>query len=358
MAFGICRQEPLCYEFVPVMQAPVEWLWCLFFLDDFYHVAYDRCISFVMLPNLFIFLASLFLIVKGATLATAYAGKLAQSFRLSKYIVGFIVVAVISILPETFISVSAAFQGMSAFGLGTLFGSNIADLTLVFALIVFFSGRGIRVESKILKNRIIYPFLLLLPLILGLDGYFSRLEGMALLIAGGAFYYLALKETSGASKTIVDPKSRLKSVLWLFFSMALLLIGSHFIVVSASQIAGGLGVNPVIIGMLIVGLGTTIPELVFSLNAVKKKDDSLAVGDILGTVLADATIVVGILALIQPFAFPQKIVYITGVFMVLASIILFAFMHSKRTLSRKEGFALFLFWLTFVAVEFFVNGRG
>lgn len=81
----------------------------------------------------------------------------------------------------------------------------------------------------------------------------------------------------------------------------------------------------------------------------------MAVGDILGTVLADATIVVGLLALVRPFVFPQRIIYLTGFFMVLASIILFACMKSKRRISRKEGLALFLIWVLFVVAELIAN---
>jgi cation:H+ antiporter len=89
-----------------------------------------------MTQNLFIFACSLFLVVKGATLATKYSARLARCFRLSKYVVGFIVVALISILPETLIAISSALKGVPAFGLGTLFGSNVADLTLVFAILI------------------------------------------------------------------------------------------------------------------------------------------------------------------------------------------------------------------------------
>lgn len=98
-----------------------------------------------------------------------------------------------------------------------------------------------------------------------------------------------------------------------------------------------------------------MPELFFSLKPMKKKDDSLAIGDILGTVLADITIVVGILALVSPFFFPQKIIYITGMFMVAALFVLFHFMRSGRTISKKESYSLFAFWLVFVFVEFVVN---
>lgn len=308
-----------------------------------------------MFTNIFIFIVALYMVIKGSTMATIYAARLAESFRLSKYTVGFIIVAVISILPETFIAINAALDGIPSFGLGMLFGSNIADLTLIFAILVLYAGRGLKVEAKILKNHVVYPFLLLFPLILGLDGYYSRIEGVALIVAGAAFYYIALRDGTDGSVPEINGNDRYKSFGLLILSMAILLIGAHFTVTSATAVANGLGISPILIGMLIVGLGTTMPELFFSLRSIKKKDDSLAIGDLLGTVLADATIVVGILAIVNPFAFPQKIIYITGAFMVVASFILFRFMRSGRTLTKREAWILFIFWALFVVVEFIVN---
>lgn len=308
-----------------------------------------------MMNEIFIFIVALFMVIKGATLATKYAASLAESFRLSKYTVGFIIVAVISILPETFISINAAIEGVPSFGLGMLFGSNIADLTLLFAGLVFFAGRGLKIESKILKSHAVYPFILLIPLVLGLNGHFSRVEGITLIIAGAIFYYLALRNGVDGTIPLKKGTNRLKNGLLLLVSMAVLLIGAHFTVTSATSLANYIGVSPILIGMLIVGLGTTMPEFFFSLKSVKSKDDSLAVGDILGTVLADATIVVGILALVSPFSFPQKIIYVTGVFMVVASFMLFYFMKSGRRITKKEAHLLFIFWVVFVTVEFIVN---
>ncbi len=309
-----------------------------------------------MLTSIFVFIFALYLVIKGSTMATRYAGRLAESLRLSKYTVGFIIVAVISILPETFIAINAAIKGIPSFGLGMLFGSNVADLTLVFAVLIFSAGRSLKVESKILKSHMVYPLLLLLPLILGLDGYFSRLEGVALITTGAAFYYISLRNGHASGKAArFSRHSRLSSSLLLLFSMLVLLTGAHFTVTSASALAASLGVSPILVGMLIVGLGTTMPELFFSLRSIRKRDDSLAIGDVLGTVLADATVVVGILALVNPFAFPTRIIYITGIFMVAASFMLFQLMRSGRALTRREAVVLFLFWLTFVVVEFVAN---
>lgn len=308
-----------------------------------------------MVQNIYVLAISLFLVIGGSILATKYSVRLANNFRLSKYIVGFIIVAVISILPETFISVNASLSGIPAFGLGTLFGSNITDLTLVFAVIIFLARRNIKIESRILNNNIVYPFLFLIPLILGLEGYYSRTEGYALIITGITFYYFVFKNGVQEAPNIKNNKNRFKNAAFLIGSMAILLIGAHYTVTSATSLANSLGLTPILVGMLIVGIGTTIPEMLFSVQAVRNHDDSLAVGDILGTVLADATIVVGILAVINPFSFPRNIIYVTGIFMIIASFILSYFMYTGKTISKKEGILLFIFWLVFVLTEYNIN---
>ena len=275
-----------------------------------------------MIENLLIFIFSLLLVVKGATLATKYSAKLAENFHFSKYIVGFVIVAFISIIPETFISINSAIAGIPEFGLGTLFGSNVADLTLIFAILIIYAGRGIKIESKVLKNVRLYPFFLFLPLLFGLNGSYSRIEGVALIVAGSLFYYLVFKNGVEISERLNNGNGKYKNILLLLVAMAMLLVGSHFTVTSATDLAHALKVSPILIAMLVVSLGTTMPEFFYSLKSVKKKDDGLAIGDIMGSVLADATIVVGVLAVISPFSFPIKIAYITGVFMVVASLVL------------------------------------
>jgi cation:H+ antiporter len=294
------------------------------------------------------------MVMQGATLATRYSARVAESFNFSRYVVGFLVIAVISILPELLISVNAALGDDSSFGLGLILGSNIADLTLIVALVALCAGRGLKVEPKIIKNHWLYPFILVLPLILGLDGAFTRVEGGALVLVGIIFYYLSIKKEGALSSPGASRKRRAGDFLWLVWSLCLLLVGSHFAVTSVTTLAGLWGVSTVFIAMLLVALGTTIPELSFSIKAVRQKNDSLAVGDLLGTVLADATIVIGLIALIRPYTFPRTTIYIGGVFMVAAAFILFSFMRSGRKVTLMEAFALFVLWATFAAVEFII----
>jgi cation:H+ antiporter len=308
-----------------------------------------------MLLSFVFLLISLFIVIKSANFAIRYSTYLAENFNLPKYIIGFAVVAVISILPETFISVASAIEKIPSFGLGTLFGSNVADMTLIFALVIFFSGRKLKIESRLIKNRFLHIGAMIVPILLGLNGYYSRLDGVLLILVGVMFYYIILKKNIyvvGVNRE----KFKIKYLIFLLFSMGGLLLGSHFTVKYGVELASGLNVSRILIGMLVVGLGTTLPELFFSIKAAKHHHDDLALGDILGTVVADATIVVGTMALINPFSFNLNIIYVTGVFMFLAIFLLFHFMKSDRILSKKEAILLFIFYIIFVFTEFFVNG--
>lgn len=307
-----------------------------------------------MFLSFVILLISLFVVIKSANFAIKYSTSLVEVFNLPKYIVGFAIVAVISILPEAFISVTSALEGIPSFGLGTLFGSNIADMTLVFALVIFLSGKKLKIESQFIKNKFLYLGAISIPIILGINGYYSRMEGVLLILVGLSFYYVILKKNLHFTK-INREKFRIEHIIFLLLSMGGLLLGSHFTVKYGVSLAQGLGVRPILIGMLVVGLGTTLPELFFSVKAAKKYQDELALGDILGTVVADATIVIGIMALINPFSFNIRIIYITGFFMFISMFLLFYFMKSDKILSKKEAVFLFIFYIVFVLTEFFVN---
>ncbi len=175
-----------------------------------------------MIENLLIFVFSLFLIIRGATLATKYSAKLAENFHLSKYIIGFIIIAFISILPETLVSINSAIQGIPEFGLSTLFGSNVADLSLIFAILIIYTGREIKIESKILKDIHLFPFFLLLPLILGLNGHYSRIEGATLILSGALFYLMVFKNSANTLSFPHNKEGKYKNFFFLSLFLNLL----------------------------------------------------------------------------------------------------------------------------------------
>lgn len=307
-----------------------------------------------MVINFVLLIIFLLVLIKTADWSIRYSTLLAEGLNLSKFVIGYMVVAIISILPETFISLTAAFDGVPEFGLGTLLGSNVADLTLVIALIIFFSGHALKVESKIINNGWLQIGILLVPLILGFDGQFTRLEGVALLVAGIIFYYFTLKGSMSELK-VAHHRFYLKNLVLLVGSMICLMLSAKWTVDYGVNFAHNLGINPLFVGMFIVALGTTLPEMMFSVRAAKRNHDSLAIGDILGTVTADATIVVGLLAVVSPFVFPQRLIYITGGFMMLAMMLLFRFMKTGKQISKIESLALFALYLLFLLTEIFLS---
>ena len=281
----------------------------------------------MVIINLILFLMSLAVLVKCSDLSVKYSAKFARIFNFPEFIISFFIVAFISVLPEGTISIISALNGEPGLGFGTLIGSNVADLTFVLGVVVLFSLKGISVKSKILKNNYFYLVLLLLPLALGFDGRFSRFDGAVLLIAGSIFlmkiYSESKKNISGEK---IQKRNSLTTFIFLFFSVVVILISAFYTVKFAVAFASDIKLPAIFIGLTILALGTCLPELIFSIKAVRRNHDSLALGDILGTVITDATLILGLVALISPFSYHPYSFYMTGTAMFLAGILLTFFM--------------------------------
>jgi len=310
-----------------------------------------------MLAEFALLIGFMILLIKSANYAITYSSRLARMFRLSEFVVSFFIVAIISVAPESTISIISAIKGIPEFGLGTLLGSNVADLTLVFGIVALFSMNGVRVKSEILKNDFFYLGLLLLPLILGLDGQFSRIEGAALVLGGGIFFFIISVESKMFRKKFnnLRAKSFLKDFLLLVLSLGFLVVSAQFAVEFGIRFANEIKIPPILIGLTMVSIGTCLPELLFSLKSVKTNHEALALGDILGTVITDATVILGIVALIHPFSFEPIQIYVTGLAMFLGGILVVLFMRSDKILSKKEGIFLLMFYIFFLIVEFVIS---
>jgi cation:H+ antiporter len=234
-----------------------------------------------------------------------------------------------------------------------LFGSNVADLTLILALVIFFA-RELKIQKNILQMNRLFLFAISTPLLFGINGHYSRLEGILLVLIGILFYIYIIKKSRNEVSSVTYEFSA-KNFLLLLFCMGALLASAHFTVEYGVALAQDLKVPPLLIGMFLVGLGTTLPEMFFSIKAVNKHHDGLALGDILGTVITDATILVGIMAIISPFSFAPKIAYGSAFFMFLAAAFLFYLMKTDRTLTKNEGVLLVLVYIAYAFVEFYLN---
>ncbi|MDD4353270.1 MAG: hypothetical protein PHN56_02310 [Candidatus Nanoarchaeia archaeon] len=310
-----------------------------------------------MIENLIFLFIFLLLLTKSAEYAIKYSKIVARKLHISEFIISFFIVALISALPEGTISILSAINGEPQLGLGTLIGSNVADLALVFGIAAIASGTGISVKTKLLKKDMFYLALLFFPVLSGLDGYYSRLEGVILIVAGLSFFF-SLSSSSNLFKKkeySVTPKFFIKNLLFLIFSLALLIISAHYTIKYGVILANGLGLPEVLIGLTVISIGSCLPELIFSLKAIRNKRDELALGDILGTVITDCTILVGIMALISPFSFDPMITYVTGFAMFFAGVIVTIFINTEKLLTKKEGIILLIFYIIFLAVEFYIH---
>ena len=311
----------------------------------------------MIITNLIFFLASLLVLIKFAGHAIKYSSHLAKILRFPEFIVSFFIIALISVLPEATVSIMSSFNGEPELGLGTLLGSNIVDLTLVFGIVAFFASKGIKVKSKILGDNFFYLIILLFPLILGFDGRFSRLDGLILVLLGSLFFVKIYKDNRRFHKTVHHRKKQpfLKILYFLILSFVIILLSAFLTVKFAVNFAHDAKLPAILIGITILAMGTCLPELIFSIRAVRKNHDSLALGDIMGTVITDASIILGLIALISPFDCNSYNLYITGTAMFLAGLLTTIFMKSEKSINKKEGVLLILFYLLFVVIAFYIN---
>ncbi|HLC33205.1 MAG TPA: hypothetical protein VJJ82_05230 [Candidatus Nanoarchaeia archaeon] len=303
-----------------------------------------------MYQEVIVFLVACFVLYKAGFYAVKSVTHLARALRVTEFVTSFILIAFISSLPEAFISIVAAFEGDPSLGIGTLLGSNIADLTLILG-IVGLAGRGLRIHSSIIRKDIYFVALTILPVLLGIDGTLSRIDAIVLLCAGIGFAYVLIKERAYFHEEHHEHDHLLKSVIVLLVSLAALLLSAHAIVWSTHSLAIGLGVSSLLLGLVFTALGTTLPELTFSLQSIKKKHASLALGDILGVVVVDATIMVGLTALIMPITLNLFVFGVVGVFTAFAAVFAVLFMRSGKMLSTEESLTLIFFYVAFVVAQ-------
>ena len=307
-----------------------------------------------LVDNVLVLVLLLLLLGKSASWAVRAAVKTARIAGLNELVISIVVITAISILPETIISIISAFRGSPSLGLGTLLGSNVVDLTFVLGVMAVFSRKKIAVESTFIKKDYLFLGFLLPPLILGFTGHFSRLDGIILILASLVFFY-AMTQVKTPRPSITLPEERTplaREAMILVLSLLAMGGSAYYVVKYAEAIATSIGVTPALIGLTVIAIGTCLPELIFSFRAISRRHPTLALGDVFGTVITDANLVLGITAFIHPFSFNPRLIIVTGIFMLLAGLFSLELLRSDRALTRSEGFLLLVFYGLFITVEF------
>lgn len=262
----------------------------------------------LLLAGIFV-IVGLILLIWSADRFVYGASSLARTFGISPMIVGLTIVAMGSSAPEMLVSSSAAWQGYINTSVGNALGSNITNVLLVIGAAALL--KPIAVSSITLKRE--YPLLILCSL-LGAwfisDSNLTRAEGILLLLAFAGFILLLIylaKHTSSDDPLIAEidaempqPTSKARSLLWLIAGLILLLASSQLLVHGAITIARIAGVSDLIIGLTIIAVGTSLPELAASVIGIIKGEDDLALGNIIGSNIFNILAVLGLGAVIGP----------------------------------------------------------
>ncbi len=307
-----------------------------------------------MIIHILFFLLACIVLVKSADVLVGALVKIAYFLNLSEFTVGFIIMALATSIPELFIGISSAFNKTPVLSLGDVIGSNILDLTLVAGLIIILA-KGIKVKGQTVnKNNLYILAIVIILLLLSLDQNLSRLDGGILLLIYSVYITKQFAERKKFKKILKNGIITGIPTQFLLFLIGVvaLLISASFVVEFASLIALDLNLPLVLVGLIVVSIGTSLPELVFEIKAVTSGHKGMAMGDLLGSFITNITLVIGIVALISPIVIENFILFLTSaVFMLLIVFIFVLFTRSKKELSWQEGMILIMFYIGFVIIE-------
>jgi len=305
--------------------------------------------------TILILLAGIAIVVYGADEAIKQLLGLSKFFCLSAFVVGVVIAGTLAVLPELSIGVLSALGGTSTFGLGLIFGANVADLTLVIGVVVLIAGEQ-KITGEMLKSLRIAFVAVLLPVFLLLDGEISTFDGI-ILVAGFVVYVIWLLMRGRGDREVAERMRLSKrvvrlgiTVFLLIIGITVLFIGSSLVTDSAQVLSETLGLPLFLIG-LVVAIGTCLPEMAFAIRATEA-EGSIGIGNILGNVLADSMLVIGIIALIQPIRLHSIVSPLTAGVFVAASAV-FVYMRSKDgDINKRDGTLLIGAYVLFVLIQY------
>jgi cation:H+ antiporter len=316
---------------------------------------------------LFLIFGFSLLLIKATDIIIVNLKAFSQKTRLGQFAITTSLLALATSLPELIVCLTAALEGEQNLALGNIIGANIANLSLVIGGAAFFGG-VVTVRGLFLRRDVFYTFLAgAAPMVLLFDKSLSRIDGLVLLALYG-FYNTAvmrernqqLAEAKGEEEGFIrhlirrlNHQGTKKELGWLFLGVAFLLFSAEMIVNLAGIMAVTLNLPLLLIGLFVVSVGTTLPELTFSLKAIREHEPSMVFGNLLGSVVANGTLIIGLVALISPFRIQAFDKYLLA---TLAFVTIFGFFYlfirSKHRLERWEGIILFGVYLLFVLLEF------
>lgn len=298
---------------------------------------------------------SLIIVLKSSDLAIYGISNYAKKLGISHYLIGFLVVAVGTSLPELVASITGAFANQTSMIFGTVVGSNISDLTLVLGIMAI-AGKKIKIEHPIVGKTFFQTLALVaLPVILVSDGSLTRPDGIILLAGFGAYIAsLWLKEGKlGKMKKDVKLKTLWRDGFIFAGCIVALLLGARWLIYSSSQIAAIAGIPPYVVGLTLIALGTSLPEVMVEVKSILKGISSLAFGDLIGSIVANSTLVLGVVALINPIQIEFNSILFATMIMI-GAVLLGLYFMARKEITWKHGILLVGIYAAFFAMQFFI----
>jgi cation:H+ antiporter len=314
----------------------------------------------MFMPILFIVIG-LVLLAGGGELLLRGAVSFARLLKLSPALVGLTIVAAATSVPELAVSLSAAIKGSSDIAVGNVVGSNIVNITLILGVAALIGGLAIGGRTIKLE----YPVLALITwafIVLAKDGLIDGFDGSLLLVIYVLFtvYMVSLvrgqmtpqeeADFAAESQKMGGRGGFVPASLFLVAGIALLWGGAEVTVAGAIDIAKTFGMSDRVVGLTIVAVGTSLPEIVASVISSLKGRDDVAVGNLIGSNLFNVLVILGITALVKPIGINPDIITSDNWWMLAATLLIFPFMYTHLRISRLEGGVLVGFYAIYVAI--------
>lgn len=314
-----------------------------------------------MIVVFLLFTLGLFILIKGSDLLVDGASSLAQSFNISTIAIGLTIVAFGTSAPELLVAIVSSTKGANDLALGNIFGSNIANILLILGASAIISP--IHIPHNTIWKEI--PFTLLGAVVVTILGIREQIDGFELSsinlnstdtintisVSGGMilllFFAIFIYYTFSISKNSQDEITKIrslpikKSILFIIVGLAGLAIGSYLLVENAVNIASELGLAQGFIGLTIVALGTSLPELVTSVNAARKGHSELAVGNVVGSNIFNIFLILGLTSIINPIPITgQNLADILALLAVTIFMFILIFIFTARKVGKLEGYLM------------------
>lgn len=293
------------------------------------------------------------LLVKGADAFVDGCSGIAKRLGIPQIVIGLTIVAMGTSIPEAAVSITAALKGNADISVGNILGSNILNVLIILGLTSAIIPISIQKSSLLIDM----PFMIIVTLIFILmgksDNSISRLEGgflwLLFILYLGYLFYLSKKNKE---ETVSTKKPVWQLIIEMIGGAVIVVIGSNLTVNAASEIARTIGLSERFIGLTIVALGTSLPELVTSVTAAKKGNADIAVGNIIGSNIFNILFIIGTSSLIIPIKYDSHFIF-DGVIAIVTGIVLWLFTMPKRKLNRVCGLLMlagYAVYFVFIAI--------